>query len=272
LGCNFCWSDRAAKTAEAEYYSPKEIVNRLMGMHQAISQQDPANRILIALGAGEPTIGRAHLIDVVREAKRFASVGIDFEVETNGILLGADPSFVKEIKCCAPASMYIRICLKGATEAGFEQRTGVEGRFVEFQYKAIEHLKDAGVSTSIAVMSDPFLMKTIERGDLLRRLYELQCLENYTYYNLRSKSDAEWEDQLVSGGSKGVYTLPGQDWKNWPQAGTWPAIEFESVYPYKGVAKMLGGMGQQDFISVLKGRYPFKVFDINKEIASNHPL
>jgi uncharacterized Fe-S cluster-containing radical SAM superfamily protein len=101
------------------------------------------------LSGGEPTIGRAHLLKVlseIEEQHRFR-----FVLETNGILLGADPSYCNEL--AAFGCLHIRVSLKGSCEDEFEKLTGANGEGFKQQLEALRNLRNAGVSCHPAVMS-----------------------------------------------------------------------------------------------------------------------
>jgi len=160
LLCKFCWvSD--------------DILERPDGSGQFLASQEAAQKLLRAaesrglaqmrLSGGEPTIGRTHLLNVLAEiekARRFR-----FILETNGILLGADPSYCTDL--AAFRCLHVRISLKGSCENEFARLTGAGGGAFRFQVDALRNLRDAGVSCHPAVMS------SFSTQDSLRQLHEL---------------------------------------------------------------------------------------------------
>jgi uncharacterized Fe-S cluster-containing radical SAM superfamily protein len=88
-----------------------------------------------------------------------------FILETNGILLGADPSYCSDL--AAFRCLHVRISLKGSCENEFARLTGARGCAFRFQVDALRNLRDAGVSCHPAVMS------SFSTQDGLRQLQEL---------------------------------------------------------------------------------------------------
>jgi uncharacterized Fe-S cluster-containing radical SAM superfamily protein len=114
------------------------------------------------LSGGEPTIGRPHLLSLlseIDEERRFR-----FILETNGILLGADPSYCKDLarfRC-----LHVRVSFKGSSESEFGELTGARGEAFTLQVNALKNLSNAGVSCHPAVMS------SFSRPDSLQQLRE----------------------------------------------------------------------------------------------------
>ena len=73
-----------------------------------------------------------------------------FILETNGILLGADLTYVEEISKFR--NIHVRVCLKGSTSEEFSWLTGAEKGF-DYQLKALENLRDENISFNIALVS-----------------------------------------------------------------------------------------------------------------------
>jgi len=117
----------------------------------------------VRLSGGEPTIARPHLLSVLSEIEKERR--FRFILETNGILLGADPSYsndLAEFRC-----LHVRVSLKGSCESEFAKLTGARGDGFKFQVDALRNLRDAGVSCHPAVMS------SFSTQDSLRQLQEL---------------------------------------------------------------------------------------------------
>jgi uncharacterized Fe-S cluster-containing radical SAM superfamily protein len=145
------------------------------------------------LSGGEPTIGRAHLLKVlfqIEEQRRFR-----FILETNGILLGADPSYCDEL--AAFGCLHVRVSLKGSCEDEFEKLTGANSEGFKQQLEALRSLHNAGVSCHPAVMSsfsternmcelrdrvskiEPKLAKDLEVEELIRYRRVERQLQKY---------------------------------------------------------------------------------------------
>jgi uncharacterized Fe-S cluster-containing radical SAM superfamily protein len=144
--CKFCWvSDKILERPDAfgQFLAPAEAAQRLLRVANS------RRLAQIRLSGGEPTIGKAHLLKVlseIEEQHRFR-----FILETNGILLGADPSYCGEL--AAFGCLHVRVSLKGSCEDEFEKLTGANGEGFKQQLEALRNLRNAGVSCHPAVMS-----------------------------------------------------------------------------------------------------------------------
>ena len=142
LRCKFCWSGNSVWNANniGEFYTPDQVVNNLKkiaitkGFHQ------------MRISGGEPTIGRNHLISLLKKIEsKFL-----FILETNGILLGMDKSYVKEFSKFK--NLHVRVCFKGTGPEEFSFLTGAKKGF-EYQIKAIENLKEENIRFNIALVT-----------------------------------------------------------------------------------------------------------------------
>jgi uncharacterized Fe-S cluster-containing radical SAM superfamily protein len=182
VGCNllcaYCWNySRNLEPSKAgAFYCPAEVASRL----RAIAQNRGCDQYRIS--GAEPILGTrsmAHLADVI------GRIDGSFIVETNGLMLGYDKSLVAAL---SPLPVHVRLCIKAHSSLDFERITGARAEYFQYQIKAAENLRDAGISHSIAVMSpfvDPsklpvsvdeeeelILYKSVE-GNLKRRGFEL---------------------------------------------------------------------------------------------------
>ena len=157
LRCKFCWSGNSVWNAKNTgiFYSPEEVANNLLDI--AIRKGYRQVRI----SGGEPTIGRTHLIEILDNI----SSGFLFILETNGILLGADETYIDELSRFE--NLHIRVCLKGCNPEEFSWLTGAEEGF-EYQLKALEILRDKRVSFNIAVISPKN-----DKRDLYKKLTDM---------------------------------------------------------------------------------------------------
>ena len=157
LRCKFCWSGNSVWNAKNTgiFYSPEEVANNLLDI--AIRKGYRQVRI----SGGEPTIGRTHLIEILDNI----SSGFLFILETNGILLGADETYIDELSRFE--NLHIRVCLKGCNPKEFSWLTGAEEGF-EYQLKALEILRDKRVSFNIAVISPKN-----DKRDLYKKLTDM---------------------------------------------------------------------------------------------------
>ena len=142
LRCRFCWSGNSVWNAKdvGEFYSSEQVSDTL----QNIAKKKGYTQIRVS--GGEPTIGKKHLIKLLENI----SPEFVFILETNGILLGFDESYVKELSRFK--NLHVRVCLKGCDSEEFSTLTGAENGF-EFQLKALEHLRDENLRFNIALVS-----------------------------------------------------------------------------------------------------------------------
>ena len=162
LRCLFCWSWHIVVQPEkvGRFYSPEEVVRNLTsivrkkGFHQ------------IRISGNEPTLHRSHLLRVLELIPR----EIHFILETNGILIGHDPSYAKDLSISP--NLYVRVSLKGASPEDFTRLTMAKPEGFEWQLKALENLVEAGVDCFPAVMSNFSSPEEIDR--LRQRLKEIR--------------------------------------------------------------------------------------------------
>lgn len=157
LRCKFCWSSNSVWNAKntGKFYSSRQVADAL---HE-IARSKGYTKVRVS--GGEPTIGRKHLIVLLDNI----SPEFLFILETNGILLGADKSYVKELSRFR--NLHVRVCLKGCNSEEFSMLTGAEKGF-EYQIKALENLRDERVGFNIALVS-----AKNEKKQLFDRLAEM---------------------------------------------------------------------------------------------------
>jgi len=142
LRCLFCWSWRQVSRPEAygRFYSPREVAEKLV----AIALKKGVDQVRIS--GNEPTLCREHLLEVLQ----YIPKNLRFILETNGILIGHDPSYAKAL--AAFNNLHVRVSLKGASEEEFSRLTGARPKDFALQLAALENLLAAGVSVHPAVM------------------------------------------------------------------------------------------------------------------------
>ena len=137
LLCKFCWvSENILERPDAagEFLAPVEAAQKLM---RVVTSR---NLVQMRLSGGEPTIGRSHLLNILTEIEK--QHRLRFILETNGVLLGADPTYCTELavfRC-----LHVRVSLKGSCEDEFENLTGANGGGFKQQLDALSNLRDAG--------------------------------------------------------------------------------------------------------------------------------
>jgi len=156
LRCLFCWSWHEVLLPDAcgQFYSPEQVVKNLA----SIARKKHYERIRIS--GNEPTLAREHLLKVLN----LIPSNLLFILETNGILIGHDESYARELSRFK--NLYVRVSLKGTTEEEFSRLTGCRPEGFDLQLKAIENLYRAGVEVQPAAMVS---FSSTENVDLLRK-------------------------------------------------------------------------------------------------------
>jgi uncharacterized Fe-S cluster-containing radical SAM superfamily protein len=144
LRCLFCWSWHILVEPEkvGRFHSPEEVARNLV----SIARKKGFQRVRIS--GNEPTLHRSHLLKVLQLIPQ----EIHFILETNGILIGHDPSYAKDLSLFPNLS--VRVSLKGACPDDFTRLTGTKPEGFNLQLKALENLVQAGVDCFPAVMAN----------------------------------------------------------------------------------------------------------------------
>lgn len=213
LRCIYCWSSWSRDFPEkfGEFYSPKSVAQELFEAAERGITSPGWERFRdikvdkLRLSGCEPTLGKKHLLSILPDIaeSRYPL----FILETNGIVLGSDRDYAKQLAKFAD-KLYVRVSFKAATPEGFTQRTGALGNYYELPFKALKYLLDEGIYTRAAAMTDPRVMPRKEREILIRKLSEIdsriagdleeeQINEYQTTINrMKAFSDAEFAKEL----------------------------------------------------------------------------
>jgi uncharacterized Fe-S cluster-containing radical SAM superfamily protein len=166
LRCVFCWVDWSRDFPErfGKFYSPSEAFEKL----SEAARKYGARKLRIS--GAEPTLGREHLLALL---ERVDNSEFDiFILETNGVLFGADQSYVREVSRFQKP--HVRVSLKAGTPEAFTRKTGAKPESFELPFKAIQNLLDYGVSFHVAGMMDDLrIVSKQERVELAKRLEEI---------------------------------------------------------------------------------------------------
>ncbi len=181
LRCIYCWSNWSRDFPEkfGSFYSPEEVAGKLFeAAERGITSPGwEAFKHLkvkkLRLSGCEPTIGKQHLLSVLKYV--MASKYRLFILETNGILLGSDREYARELSQFRE-KLYIRVSFKAATPEGFTQRTGAIGEYYELPFKALQYLLEAGICARAAAMTDSKVMSEPEKQLLLAKLRQVHPL------------------------------------------------------------------------------------------------
>jgi len=112
-------------------------------------------------------LSKSHLLGLLEKVE--SSPFRLFILETNGILIGADPDYARQI--ARFKKVHTRVSLKAGTPEDFTRKTGARPESFELPFRAIVNLMEAGASFHVAAMSaDPRIVSRQERHSLLERL------------------------------------------------------------------------------------------------------
>jgi len=162
LQCLFCWSwDKVLRPGRfGQFYSPEQVAGKLTAMAQKKGFKQ------VRISGNEPTLAREHLLQVLGQIPAH----IRFILETNGVLIGHDSAYARDL--ARFENLYVRVSLKGTSEAEFARLTGAVPAAYGLQIQALENLVRAHVAVHPAVMVSFSSRENIRV--LRRRLREIQ--------------------------------------------------------------------------------------------------
>ena len=166
LRCIYCWSSetRDCLVKTSSFFSPQEVFEKL----EDIAKRKHLDQVRVS--DAEATIGRMHLLQLLELVER--STIKRFILETNGILLGYDRSYVRSLSQFR--KVRVRLSLKAGTADGFTSKTGAVPESFELPFQAIRNLRAEGIKFWVAAMSaDPQFMTPLERVSLIGKLAEI---------------------------------------------------------------------------------------------------
>ncbi|MEM4652707.1 MAG: radical SAM protein [Candidatus Nezhaarchaeales archaeon] len=144
LKCVFCWSGFPRDHPEqvGKFYTPEQVYQAIKSCALKHGYRQ------VRISGNEPTIGRGHLLKVLElvESDRLFT----FILETNGILIGNDKSYARDISKFN--NVHVRVSIKGTSEDEFSLLTGALPEQFNLQLQALKNLLDYGVSCHPAVM------------------------------------------------------------------------------------------------------------------------
>ncbi len=139
LRCIFCWSYRyASDLTQGKFYGSHEVAKILTEG----ARRRGYKRVRIS--GAEPTIGKEHLISVLREVPP----DLHFILETNGILI--DRNYASELS--GFKNLHVRVSLKGTNPEEFSRLTGARPEFFWSQIEGVRNLVEAGVSVHVSAV------------------------------------------------------------------------------------------------------------------------
>jgi uncharacterized Fe-S cluster-containing radical SAM superfamily protein len=158
LVCKYCWVPDTIMFQPAhvgKFYSSETVAKILVDM------ASKRNLKQLRVSGGEPTVGREHLLQLLDSLEGQPYL---FILETNGILIGNDRKYSKEL--AKYSSLHVRVSLKGCNEKEFVMLTGAKPEGFALQIKALENLLEAGVSCH------PAAIASFSRKESLKELTE----------------------------------------------------------------------------------------------------
>ncbi len=162
LRCLFCWSWHIVTQPEnvGRFYSPEEVA------HSLLSIAKKKGFFQIRVSGNEPTLHRAHLLKLLQLIPK----EFQFILETNGILIGHDPSYAQDLSRFS--NLFVRVSLKGACSEDFARLTGANPEGFYLQLKALENLLRENVDCFPAVMAHFSTEEELQK--LRQRLREIK--------------------------------------------------------------------------------------------------
>jgi uncharacterized Fe-S cluster-containing radical SAM superfamily protein len=115
-----------------------------------------------------------------------------FVLETNGILIGADPEYARAL--ARYPNLAVRVSLKGTNSSEFQRLTAARAEAFDLQIAALTHLLDSGVRCYPAVMasfSSPTNLEALRErlGRFMPDFYHLEIEEVVCYPRVQEEID-----------------------------------------------------------------------------------
>lgn len=175
LSCVYCWSNKPRKNPGkvGKFYSPEEVSDKLLSI--ASKHDLPRTRV----SGNEPTIGKEHLLSTL---EKIDGSGLNFILETNGILIGADVGYAQEFTKFD--NLHVRVSLKGCNAEQFSQLTRAKPEAFELQLAALHNLLDAGVDCHAAVIREFAPKGKLEDLKLRLKLIDRRLVRGLEFENL----------------------------------------------------------------------------------------
>ncbi len=188
MGCNmdcaFCWSYQTRLHPErfGKFHTPEEVAERLV----RIAHEHGFRAVRIS--GNEPTLCKDHLLEVIRTVERLDPTLL-FMLETNGIKLGEDETFVDELSKCH--NVHVRLSFKTGTPDNFKLITNRPKEWFELQLKAAEHLYNKHISFHVALVTnyaDEYLIDRLRAlSQVISERIEYEDLKIYSHIRRRMK-------------------------------------------------------------------------------------
>jgi len=170
LLCKYCWVSDAVMfqpDKTGRFYSPDVVAKILIDLAKK------KNIGQLRVSGGEPTVGKAHLLQLLDHLE---GRGLLFILETNGIMIGNDRKYADDL--AQHKIIHVRVSLKGCNENEFATLTGAQPEGFRLQLKALENLMRANVKCHPAVMTSFSTQQSLQQlTERLRRISPLLAEE-----------------------------------------------------------------------------------------------
>ena len=180
--CAYCWSYfRILKPEKhGKFYSPEAVSDRLL----KIAQKKRFKYVRIT--GCEPILGERSLEHLVKVIDRTLKTNnhLTFVLETNGLLLGYYPDFIKQLNI---PRLTIRVALKGWDPDSFQEITGADKKYFEYPLIGLKRMIEQSLDAWPAAMWDVFGKEGVNKLKTKMRNMGLDCkieteeLERYPY-------------------------------------------------------------------------------------------
>lgn len=192
--CAYCWNygrNLHPERSRDKYYAPDEVAGRLVG----IMRRKRLNKV--RLSGAEPILGDRsfeHLNQVLKLVYD-ANPICDFILETNGLLIGYEPSFVQELSRFD--RLHVRVSMKGFDEESYEAISGSNRGYFDLPIRGLRAMMRNGLSAWPAVMFETFgpkgigkISQTLKDYGIRLEELEVEYLEPYPFVleNLQKRS------------------------------------------------------------------------------------
>jgi len=167
LRCGFCWAWRYAWSTRGRYLlSAREAFEKLYSIARSRSYER------VRLSGGEPTLCFDHLVELIELC---VSRRLSFVLETNGLLIGLDRRFARELARFGGRGIEVRVSIKGCSPREFSMLTLGEEGWWWLQLEALRNLLSEGLEACEEVY--PAIMLSFSDKEsqqfLLERLREI---------------------------------------------------------------------------------------------------
>tara|TARA_Y100001970_G_C14244439_1_gene867062 strand:+ start:426 stop:1196 length:771 start_codon:yes stop_codon:yes gene_type:complete len=163
LRCKFCFSDDPVRkpATTGKFYSPKEVFNALSNKAKKYGTK------LISASASEGTLGKQHLFELLTLVDKSEFIYI---LETNGMTIGHDPLFAKELSRFK--NLHVRVSIKGCSYEEYTVLTNARSESYDIPYKAIENLINNQISCNACLSISFSTQEDIKKAE--KRLYDIR--------------------------------------------------------------------------------------------------